>query len=524
MNSLPEHIQSIIMAHLLEAISKYVHVPLNKINPNTSFFEYGLDSIHFHQFIADLEDWTNLKLTDNFPMDCNTLNKLSGYILQQIMGQYQPAKTINAIPERNHHLVNKSSHHGLQISEENKLIVMHNDFSTDPSYLELQNRRIQLGISFEEDNIFFEQHEGILANTTIIKGNKISSYASYNYLGMSGNPVISKAAIQAIKKYGTSVSASRLVSGEKPIHRQLEKEIANLIRTEDSIVFNSGHATNVNTISHLFGPNDLICLDEYAHNSLIQGALFSRATRLSFPHNNWQALDNLLCEQTGKYERALIVLEGVYSMDGDIPDLPHFIKIKNHYGTMLMIDEAHSIGVIGKHGGGIREYFDLDANQVDIWMGTLSKAFGSCGGYIASNRTLINYLKYTCPGFVYSVGITPPDTAAALAAIQFMNSHRELITQLNINAEFARQTALQNGFNIGTSYNTPIIPIIVGNSKKCVDISTQLLAKHINIKPVIYPAVPEGLARLRLFITTQHTQKQIEDTFNVLRKIIGKFT
>src|SRR5206468_4137886 len=212
--------------------------------------------------------------------------------------------------------------------------------------------------------------------------------------------------------YGTSVSASRIVAGERPLHRELEHELATLLGTEDCVVYVSGHATNVATIGYLLRPRDLILYDAHSHNSIIQGGVLSRASRRPFPHNDWAALDTLLSSLRGHHERVLVALEGVYSMEGDVPDLPRFIAVVKRHRAFLLVDEAHSIGVLGAHGRGIGEHFNVDPADVDLWMGTLSKAFASCGGYIAGRRAVVEHLQDGAPGFIYSVGMSPPDARA----------------------------------------------------------------------------------------------------------------
>ena len=285
-------------------------------------------------------------------------------------------------------------------------------FEQDPAVLGLLGQQQEL-VQHGLDNPYFQVNESVARGRTVIGGRTYVNYANYNYLGLCGESAVSQAAQEAIDRYGTSVSASRIASGERPVQRELEKGLADLLDTEDCIAFVSGHATNVTTIGHLFGPKDLILHDELAHNSAIQGALLSGAKRLLFPHNDHRELDRLLAEHRGAHERVLIFLEGVYSMDGDIPDLPRFVELKNKHKTFLMVDEAHSIGVLGEHGFGIREHFGLAGVAVEMWMGTLSKTFASCGGYIAGSRVLVEYLKYTAPGFLYSVGITPPNASGS---------------------------------------------------------------------------------------------------------------
>ena len=248
-------------------------------------------------------------------------------------------------------------------------------------------------------------HEGITNDRTVIDGRELINFASYNYVGTSGDPLVSAAAKAAIDRYGTSVSASRLASGEKVIHGELESAIARFIGTEAAVTFVGGHATNESVIGHLVGPGDLVLQDALAHNSIVEGAILSGARRRPFTHNDWQAADRLLEQFRHEYRRVLLVIEGVYSMDGDFPDLPRFIEVKKRHKALLMIDEAHSIGVLGHHGRGIGEHFDVNRSDVDIWMGTMSKALGSCGGYIAGSRALVEFLKYTAPGFVFSVGL-----------------------------------------------------------------------------------------------------------------------
>ena len=272
----------------------------------------------------------------------------------------------------------------------------------------------------------------------------------------------------------------------------------------------------------MFGNKDLIVYDSLIHNSIFEGSSSSGAKILSFPHNNWEALDKLLATQRSNFQQVLIVIEGIYSVDGDIPDLLKFIEVKKRHKVFLMIDEAHSIGVLGKQGHGISEYYQINPNDVDIWMGTLSKAFASCGGYIAGSSALIEYLKYTAPGFVYSAGMSPPNTAAALAAIQTLKAQPERLVKLHKVAKLFLELAQKHQLDTGFSQNTPIIPIIIGDSLKCIKLSQALFKHGINVQPMIYPSVPENMARLRFFITSKHTEKQIRLTIDAITKELKK--
>jgi 8-amino-7-oxononanoate synthase len=372
----------------------------------------------------------------------------------------------------------------------------------------------QLGVG----NPFFRLHEGIAGATTEIGGQAYINYASYNYLGLSGDPRVSQAAKEAIDRYGTSVSASRLVSGERPIHRQLEQAIAETYGVDDAVVMVSGHATNVTTIGYLFGGNDLILHDELIHNSSMVGAQLSGAKRLSFPHNDFAALDKLLTEQRRNYERVLIVLEGLYSMDGDYPELPEFIAIKHKHKAFLMVDEAHSLGVMGKNGLGIREHFDVDGKDVDIWMGTLSKSLAGCGGFIAGESALVEHLKFLAPGFLYSVGMPPQVAAPALAALEIMRQEPQRVDRLQKLSQYFLAKARQADINTGHSQGIAIIAAITGSSLSAARMSEALFDKGINVQPILYPAVPEKSARLRFFISCEHTEEQIDQTIQAYRE------
>ncbi len=372
------------------------------------------------------------------------------------------------------------------------------------------------------ENPYFGVHEGLTNDRTIIDGREMVSWASYNYLGMSGEPEVAAAAKAAIDRFGTSVSASRLVSGEKTIHRELERELARIVGTADAVTFVGGHATNETVIGHVVGPGDLVLHDALAHNSLLQGAILSGARRRPFPHNDFEAAERLLAQMRGQYRRVLMVIEGIYSMDGDFADLPKFIGVAKRHKALLMVDEAHSIGVMGSRGRGIGEHFGVDPADVDIWMGTLSKALGSCGGYIAGSETLIRWLKYTVPGFVYSVGLPPAAAGAALGALRVLERDPGRVATLLGNAALFLQLAREAGLDTGSAGGSAIVPVILGNSMNALRLSRALFARGINVQPILYPAVEERAARLRFFITSRHTPDQIRRTVTALQEELAR--
>jgi len=260
----------------------------------------------------------------------------------------------------------------------------------------------------------------------------------------------------------------------------------------------------------------VILCDALMHNSAVQGAEFSGARRLTFPHNDWRALDAMLQRVRAQHRRALVLVEGVYSADGDIPELKRFIEVKERHAAMLMVDEAHSLGVLGATGRGIAEHAGVDPNAVDIWMGTLSKSLASCGGYIAGAGALVEYLKYTSPGFVYSVGIPPSNAAAALASLRKLIAEPQRVATLRKRTAYFLARCREEGLDTGASAGTPVIPVIVGDSLRATRLAAMLLAAGVNVQPMVAPAVANRAARLRFFVASTHTEQELSQTVRLL--------
>ncbi|UAK25006.1 aminotransferase class I/II-fold pyridoxal phosphate-dependent enzyme [Sphingomonas nostoxanthinifaciens] len=370
-------------------------------------------------------------------------------------------------------------------------------------------------------NPYFRAHEGVAGATTVIDGKTYDNFVSYNYLGLNGDPRVNAAAKDAIDRYGTSVSASRIVSGERPIHRELERALADIYDAEDALTFVSGHATNVTVIGHLVGRGDLIVHDSLSHNSIVQGALMSGAQRIAFPHNDLDELERMLATARSGADRALIVVEGHYSMDGDVPDLARLIAIARRHRAHLMVDEAHSLGVLGKNGHGIAEHCGVDPREVDVWMGTLSKTLSGCGGYIAGSAALIDYLRFSAPGFVYSVGLPPPVAAAALESLRIMAAEPERVARLQANGARFLAACRAAGLDTGPSIGTAIVPVMTGSSIVAARAADALFQAGVNVQPIIYPAVPENGARLRFFISSKHEVGQLATVAARLQDVIA---
>jgi 8-amino-7-oxononanoate synthase len=371
-------------------------------------------------------------------------------------------------------------------------------------------------------NPFFRVKERVGRATATIAGREVVSYTSFDYLGMAHDPRVIAAAKQAMDQLGTSASASRLVGGNYSILQQLDEEIARFLGTPSAIVFPSGYGTNASVLGHLCGAEDLVLYDELAHTSIVQGALLSKAQRRPFPHNDFEFLDKLLRDIRPAHRRVVVAIEGAYSMDGDYPNLPRFVEVKRRHGALLYVDEAHSLGVLGATGRGIREHYGVDPCDGDLWMGTISKALGSHGGYLAGPEILVQYLKYTTPAFVFATALSPANAAAALTALRVLQAEPERVARLADRARLFLKLANDSGLNTGNSGDTPVIPIILGDSLRCVRVSSALLRQGIDVQPILYPAVAESQARLRFFITAEHTEEQICRTVQLLADCLAE--
>ena len=485
-----------IAASVLEEVRKIAKERAAHLTLDTDITELGLDSLERMEILASLEDRFGGQFPESILPELLTAQQVLDAVLLYL--GTGPRKTVEADkkPAR------------LTIPEEDYR------FGKFPEY-----QRLKVGLDLIQEtglNRFFDVHEGITNDRAIIGGKEYINFSNYNYINTSGDPEVTAAAVEACEKYGTSVSASRLVSGNKPIHRELENAISRFLGCEDTVVFVGGHSTNEGVIGHLLNEKDMILFDALAHNSIVEGAWLSGARRRPFPHNDWEAVNWILGKHRTDYRRVLIAIEGAYSMDGDYPDLPKFIEAKKRHSAMLLVDEAHSIGVLGATGRGIGEHFGVERADVDLWMSTLSKTFASCGGYISGSKELVEYLKYTSPNFVFSVGISPPNCAAALAALRVLEREPHRVEQLRRNSKLLLDLASDRGFDTGMSRDTSIVPVILGNSMLALQMSRGLFERGVNVQPILHPAVEEKAARLRFFVTSAHTEEQIRYTVDAL--------
>ena len=371
-------------------------------------------------------------------------------------------------------------------------------------------------------NPFLRANERVRGRTARIGGNDVVSFTSFDYLGLAGHPDVTRAAKGAIDRFGCSASASRMVGGNNTLLDELDSELASFLGAERATVFPCGYGTNASVFAHLFGADDLILYDELAHNSIVQGAVASKAGKRSFRHNDHSQLDALLRDLRPRYRRVVVAIEGVYSMDGDYPDLPRFLEVKHRHDAMLYVDEAHSVGTMGPEGRGICDHFGVDPSEGDLWMGTISKALGAGGGYLAGSERLIRYLGYTTPSFVFSTACSPPNVAAALEGLKVIRREPWRVTRLRERSELFLKLAADCDLDTGASADTPVIPVIVGGSNRAILVSQLLLERGINAQPILYPAVRESAARVRFFLTAEHTEDQIVRAVEALAEVVPR--
>ncbi len=389
-------------------------------------------------------------------------------------------------------------------------------FEDSPEFQAFLERHQEMVEATDNHDPYFAVHDSPLTDTSIMGGRRVLNFGSYNYVGMSGRKEVSEAAKEAIDLYGTSASGSRLLAGEKTLTQTLEKELAAWKHTEDCLVLVSGFGTNQTFVGNFCGEGDLIVYDSLAHNSIWQGCQMSRATCRPFPHNDAAALDRILSTRRDKFGKVLIIIEGAYSMDGDISDVPAMVAIKKKYGCFLMVDEAHSSCVLGETGGGVDEYFHLQPDDIDIKMGTLSKGLGACGGYLCGPRSIIEYMRYSLPGFVFSVGISPALAAAALTACRLLQQDPSIMKRMHHNIAFFKQQAKARKLNICLAGETAVFPVLIGNDLAAYRLSNALIEKGIFVPPAVFPAVPRDQARLRFCVISEHTDEEIVKALDCL--------
>ncbi len=362
---------------------------------------------------------------------------------------------------------------------------------------------------------YFRNIESDQDTEVTINGRKVLMFGSNAYLGLTNHPKVKEAAIKATEKYGTGCAGSRFLNGTLDIHVELEKRLAEFVGKEDAIIYSTGFQVNLGVVSALTGREDYIIWDELDHASIIEGSRLSFSTKLKYKHNDMASLEKRL-QQCAPEKIKLIVVDGVFSMEGDVCNLPEVIKLAKRYNANVMVDEAHGIGVMGDHGRGVCNHFGL-TKDVDLIMGTFSKSFASLGGFIAADNAIINYLRHTSRSYIFSASCTPASTAAAAASLDIMLSEPERLAKLWELTNYALKNFKDLGFEIGNT-STPIIPLFIRDNQKTFMITSELFEDGVFVNPVVAPAVAPKDTLLRFSLMATHTKEQIDYAIEKLHK------
>ncbi len=390
------------------------------------------------------------------------------------------------------------------------------------SFLKFTERFFRLGGGFlvSEDNPYFVPTDMLEAQSDQWADGFLS-LAHYDYLGLMHHPDTKEAAKAAIDANGTGVGASRLVGGERLGHQAFEKDLADFLRVGGVLTMISGYLTNVSVIGLIMHHKDLVIVDELAHNSIMVGAQGVKSDVVSYTHNDLDDLDRILAERRADYSRVLICTEGLFSMDGDITDLPKLLEIKERHDAWLLLDEAHSYGVLGATGRGLCEHFDVDPERIDMCIGTLSKSFASAGGFLAGNKKIVEWLRYGLAGFIYSVGLQPATVASSHEALRIMRREPERVVRLRRNSKMFLRKAKDAGLNTGTAIGEAVVPVMFDSPMECVRVAKELMDQGIYAPPVIQIGIPKDLPRIRFFLSASHSEADIDRVINALVQASG---
>jgi len=393
-------------------------------------------------------------------------------------------------------------------------------------------RREQLEAANEADlNPYFRLLTSQAGPIVEMEGRETIMLGSNNYLGLTGDERVKNAAREALDRYGTGVTGSRLLNGTTPLHVELEEELAAWMQTGDAIVFPTGYQSNVGCLQAILGPEDTVICDSGDHASLLDGCKLSGAKLRPFRHNQTDKLEKMLQRAAGDGGGVLVVVDGVYSMEGDLPDLPRVVELAKHYGARIMVDEAHGVGVLGERGAGATELFGLE-DEVDLRMGTFSKSLASCGGFIAGSREVVDYMRITSRSFIFSASGVPAAVGAALEAVKICrNEGPPLFRRLLDNAGYLRQGLEELGLNViqpgtlpdGSVATTPVVPVVVGEDWTAILLWKALYDAGVYVNVAIHPAVPPGGALLRTSLMATHEKEHLDRALAIVGEVIKDF-
>lgn len=475
----------------------------DRFDDDASLFELGVDSLAVATIACELERATGKKLNPDIVFDLQTINEVAEYmdglpvrsgpdVLRRVDAPVPTqsfAPTTSDIPVA----AAPQDHH---------------------AYYARLNRRVQAlkdeGLYFFEPEI--SQHDG---TWVVADGVRMLMLGSYEYLGLLEHPHLQKAAISTLEEFGTGHHGARLLTGTTTIHKELEAKLAAFMRAEDAIVFGSGYVTNLATISTLVDRDGVIIGDQWNHASIVDGCRMAGAEMMVFEHNDMDSLAEKLEMASGR--RTLVVVDSVFSMDGDIIDLPMVVRLCRAHGALLMVDEAHSLGVLGKTGRGAQEYFDLGPDDIDVKMGTLSKSLASGGGFVAAREEITTYLRHHARGYIFSGALPVGQASVAIAALEVIEREPERVERLWQNVEHYSTSLRQLGFDTATSV-TPIVPVMTKTDDITLAMTRLCREQGLLVVPVCFPAVPMNAPRLRTCVSALHTKAELDFALEVLAR------
>ena len=463
---------------------------VESIDHDSSLFESGVTSLGVAEIAGEIETLTGKRLVAEEVFELETINELADYV-----DSLQPYEQLSS---------------DAPVAEiETPVVESEGDLLGH--YRRLNRRVTQL----KKDNLYFfepvvSEHDDAWV---VADGRRMLMLGSYEYLGLLGHSHLKQTAIEAINKFGTGHHGVRLLAGTTTVHRELEARLAGFMQAEDAIVYSSGYVTNLATISTLVGPGDCVIGDRWNHASIIDGCRMSGAEFLEFEHNDIDSLAQQLslCGQ----RRKLVVVDAVFSMDGDIVDLPAVVDLARKHDALLMVDEAHSLGVLGATGRGVQEHFNLDSTDIDVKMGTLSKTLAGCGGFVAAKEEIVTYLRHHARGYIFSGALPSGQASVAIAALDVIESDPELVEKLRTNQEHYLTGLKELGFDTAKSV-TPIVPVMTRTTDIALEMTRLCREANLFVVPVCYPAVPMDAPRLRTCVSAIHAPSDIDFALEVL--------
>ncbi len=493
----------LIHEKILQWLRSETSLEIDRIDYDTSLFELGVDSLGAASISAELEQETGMTLNPEVVYELETINELAEYLESLPAApaqQTDPSAAHAGTPQ-----LQDASATADPGGRESDGLLQHYD---------RLNRRVK---SLKKQGLYFFEpeisaHDGAWV---VADGQRMLMLGSYEYLGLLGHPHLNKSAIAAIEEFGTGHHGVRLLAGTTTVHRKLEAKLAAFMRAEDAVVFSSGYVTNLATLSALVGRGDCVIGDQFNHASIVDGCRMSGAEFLEFKHNCMDSLAENLQQAGGR--RTLVVVDAVFSMDGDIVDLPTVVELCRKHQALLMVDEAHSLGVLGKTGGGIQEHFELHPGDIDVKMGTLSKTLAGCGGFIAGREEITTYLRHHARGYIFSGALPAGQASVAIAALEILERQPELVERLRENVAYYLKGLKTLGFDTAQSV-TPIVPVMTENDEITLEMTRICRGEGLLVIPVCFPAVPIDAPRLRTCVSAIHSRQDIDFALDILAR------